>query len=534
MIQKLPMEEINTEQIIKTDTNIQANDCTVDPPLTKGLDRTTENSIQEHDRMDFEATDADDVNNDDDDDDDCSTTSNLLLTQAIDPPDESETSDKITSNDTGSISTSQNLDTTFESQSSFHIPTFPASNLNSSEESISSEEEEETSEDEKWLSLAERRQQNIERNNKFLKDLQIQQAQQQPEPAPKKKKRTHKQTSQKTRGVKHRAHGMQFSTSSNDIFSLSDSSFLCHMNQKYPHRSTEIQSLHAFFHTFLHPPLRIVHENINQHSNHNTIIPPITFLSGPPSTGKTTILLDLLKFHHEFEKQTSNRYTFGWAYINCAMVGSSSSSTNAGMTEMSLRETLIDILQNAVQQMYQTSTAPNKRSTTDNHSHAKERRTKLAVPKLEKIEKHILEKDLPFEQQEEVQQQQQQQNTDINNPEEQTAATNLLAHRSNYGAIPLAFARSILALTNETNSPCLLVLDRAERLMSLSSSKSDTSSFLSQLLMLPKSMGLNVWIIVLSSRALLPLTRELRSYSKANPFLFCFIILMHESRNRFS
>ena len=60
----------------------------------------------------------------------------------------------------------------------------------------------------------------------------------------------------------------------------------------------------------------------------------------------------------------------------------------------------------------------------------------------------------------------------------------------------------------EKDQACVLVLDHAERLVSFDANKKESMNFLSQLLLLPRVLSLNLTFVVVSQSILLGHTRK--------------------------
>ena len=460
------------------------------------------------------------------------------------------------------------------------------------------------------LSLEERRKVNIARNEKFLVSLQIHKSKQElfmtktnekkPNIAP---QVTDKQTTKKKKTIDdvknlHRnLKTMQFSTHEqcypystfstdhhpNQMRITNSSSLLQYMNKKYPHRESQIQILYALFDTYIctsssllttkeknlinntytchnthtenRDNIKDIYKN-NQYNNlridstnllkPRTRIPPAIFVTGPPSTGKTSIILDMIrqiKKREDFKaSQTQNLLhdpttlsPFGWAYVNCAMIGSSNKADSVA------KYTLCDMLQNTIEQIWASlylnkkhqNYDDNRRKTKSNPTNQK------LVPKLEDIVKEKFtcssgknQHNMSISEKNEMDHTStyklKNKDAEINRRKDSCTESNVMNTKNyasfssgpmsvdklNNGALTLAFGRALLAITKPNHFqnfsvPCVLIIDRAERLLSLTSKPSHHNQFLSQLLLLPKNMGLNLWIIVVSSRSLLSLTRKL-------------------------
>lgn len=94
---------------------------------------------------------------------------------------------------------------------------------------------------------------------------------------------------------------------------------------------------------------------------------------------------------------------------------------------------------------------------------------------------------------------------------------------TNSHSAPMAFGRVLAPLFGASKKPssvmqpgaAFLVLDHAERLFSLSTKqKMEPNNYLAQLLLLPKVVGLNLTIIIVSRSTLLDCARESRSVRK--------------------
>ena len=123
-----------------------------------------------------------------------------------------------------------------------------------------------------------------------------------------------------------------------------------------------------------------------------TRIPPAIFVTGPPSTGKTSIIIDLIRQIKKREdckaSQTQNLLhdpttlsPFGWAYVNCAMIGSSNKAESVA------KYTLCDMLQNTVEQIW-ASLYLNKKHQNYDDNRSKTNSNPMnhnLVPKLEDI-----------------------------------------------------------------------------------------------------------------------------------------------------
>lgn len=322
--------------------------------------------------------------------------------------------------------------------------------------------------------LEERRRINVERNVQRWKNLEKDLLPMKPKSRPKIKKKITPTRKRK---------GMQFSPMHNkDQYDSKEENFdsiqfIEATIDQYPHRSTQIRALHSLFEAFLC--------NFDQPKNHHNSMqctPPVTFLTGPPYTGKTCILLDIIRKYRKHRN-------FGWAYINCATLGSGKDS------ESMTYNTLCDLLQNALNQI--------QKSLVDEEELG-ESAIKQPNQYNDSHEKDALLEEAPMDGMKGSQSRNQQESNDeISKGTINSFDKDAMRKSMNQGALPLAFGRYLQGVTYRSNSAIILVLDRAERLLSLTSKVSNANQFFSQLLLIPKYMRLNLWILPISTRSLL-------------------------------
>lgn len=274
---------------------------------------------------------------------------------------------------------------------------------------------------------------------------------------------------------------------------ISSHILLNELYSKYPFRETQIKILFSLFQSI------ILRQQIISYQKRR--IPPPTFLIGPAGTAKTSILLDML----QGAKQNSLSENFGYVYMDCAMIGTSCETITQA------KHAVCDFLQDALQQIKRTISSGDKSTNEHNDCDSDLDLSSLTSQFMMIQDDGDIDSTRSPLDENYVEKQRKGINHNIQSSTSSSHGTTntddgkILKQRDYNGTLILAFGRTLLPLLSE-NRPGILVIDRAERLLTLTSFPSSYNLLLSQILLLPKTMGLNLWIVCVTSRVLLPST----------------------------
>lgn len=283
---------------------------------------------------------------------------------------------------------------------------------------------------------------------------------------------------------------------------------------RYPGREIQIRQLRS-----------IINATAAQLANglESTYVPPPIFVHGPGSVGKTSVVQDVVQ-------SISRSPRIGSAYINCATL------------EPSSIEALVESAYRQIHRTFKESNMPDKKKTKRRRKTSKNKppmaRNSADIEEPEYNEATAVAMEDRIEQARALQSQTQEESQAIeeteicprrssrhmnsesavskkvmmrDNSKDKVQTTEASAH-ANHGA-PLAFARSLTPFLGQGGvGGAFFVLDHAERLMTLAPNRSNSqrnkTNYLSQLVLLPKVMGLNLTMILISRNSLLMNSRK--------------------------